>query len=1046
MELPVRDGDVGRLFLNVTKTLVWELAEGAHGTFMVGEGDIFTLNHVLANNDGGNAPPWDGKSLTKTGAGTLILKRANAYTGDTKVEAGTLALEGAGSIAASSGLTLTGTDGAVTVFDISAISDSTTLKGLSGNQYSEIVLGEKSLVIAGSGTFAGVIGGAGSLTKTGEGELTLSGTVNQTNITLDNGKLYLEGKASASGTFTAKDGTTLGLMLDNTPALAANKAVIGNNAQLDVLGFNAKTASARTIIIHTDNVIEGMFIPLEDTQAPGEEGSYLKVGLQKINGDHDLEVTGVLVWRQEQDAHGTFNVGEGEKFTLGEETVLSDNTSGAKGEWWEGVTLTKSGQGTLVLNAANTYTGGTFVEAGTIEVGNDSALGGGRVEMATATLKFVGDHTLANEFKLEGDARFETTASDAKLAGDISGGGSLTKVGEGALILAGANSYEGRTTIEGGRLEIAGTLGTHCANSDSNGALCHGGVFANSATLEFNQRADLATGFEQILTGAVTGNGTLVKEGSGKLILNNDSTNAAGTVEVREGSFIVGRKSENGATTLSAGAVKVGDGGLLGGHGTIAGAVTVDGVLSPGNSYGHLTIAGGVFFKGGSVFNVEVNPVDLDKGDRLIVDNAFLEGGIVRHVFVDDGTDSYVSEGTFGVILDADQLVGEFDGVESTLAFLRPELEYDYAEGDVSLRFHRTAFGHYARTRNENTVATALESLGGDSALYRRIVGSATREEALGLLNELSGEIHGTLKGQLFARDDMFARRLSRHASFESAQRGAGDDFWVSVSRSYDAAEGDGNAGRATFHATEIAGGHDARLGDGGFAGLAFRFDAGRLEVNSRRSEAEITSGTAALYGGKEFPLGPGALRVFFSGAATLHDVDSERRIRFGGRKLEARYGGRSFAGVFETAYRVSPTERFFVEPYASVAWHGLRLDGFTEKGSSTALRKGKDRWNRAVSTLGMRLSTPLGGDAEFDVDVAWRHLHGGVTPKSVFTVEGSDRFTIWGADVSKDVAILGLGIGLKLTDNAKLRLRYDGELGTQGKSHAGQIVLEVKW
>jgi uncharacterized protein with beta-barrel porin domain len=38
------------------------------------------------------------------------------------------------------------------------------------------------------------------------------------------------------------------------------------------------------------------------------------------------------------------------------------------------------------------------------------------------------------------------------------------------------------------------------------------------------------------------------------------------------------------------------------------------------------------------------------------------------------------------------------------------------------------------------------------------------------------------------------------------------------------------------------------------------------------------------------------------------------------------------------------------------------------------------------------------------------------------------------------------LGIGIKLTGNAKLGLSYDGELGGKGRSHAGKVLLEVKW
>jgi uncharacterized protein with beta-barrel porin domain len=67
--------------------------------------------------------------------------------------------------------------------------------------------------------------------------------------------------------------------------------------------------------------------------------------------------------------------------------------------------------------------------------------------------------------------------------------------------------------------------------------------------------------------------------------------------------------------------------------------------------------------------------------------------------------------------------------------------------------------------------------------------------------------------------------------------------------------------------------------------------------------------------------------------------------------------------------------------------------------------------------------------------------------PKSAFAFrEGSDKFTVMGPAVNGDAAVLGLGIGLRLTDFVKIGLHYDGELGVRGQSHAGRASLEVSW
>jgi outer membrane autotransporter protein len=231
--------------------------------------------------------------------------------------------------------------------------------------------------------------------------------------------------------------------------------------------------------------------------------------------------------------------------------------------------------------------------------------------------------------------------------------------------------------------------------------------------------------------------------------------------------------------------------------------------------------------------------------------------------------------------------------------------------------------------------------------------------------------------------------------------------------------------------------------------GLALRFNVGKQSVDDRRSEADVTSYTAALYGGKELPLGPGTLRFLLSGALTLHNVESDRKVRMGSHEqtLEASYGGRSIAGSFETAYRFAPTETLFLEPYASIGWRALHLDGFTEKGGNAALRNGGEDWNHALSTLGLRVATPLHERVEIEADLGWQHIYGETAPKSAFAFrEGSDKFTVKGVAVNRDAAVLGLGIGVKLTDNVKIGLHYDGELGARGQSHAGRAVLEVRW
>jgi autotransporter-associated beta strand protein len=673
-------------------------------------------------------------------------------------------------------------------------------------------------------------------------------------------------------------------------------------------------------------------------------------------------------------------------------------------------------------------------------------------------------------------------------SGKITGTARLIKTGTDTdtLTLRGTSDYTGGTTIEAGTIRVGNdrALGTVGVTMSDNTTLGFAGNHSlnNVFTLQSGGKATFQTdaGLVATLTGAFTasGTGTLLKEGDGKLILNAlaGKNSQVGTVEVKAGSLIVGgsgEKDKNAKLTARSG-VNVYKDALLGGHGTVVGDVTLGsgGILSPGNSYGHLTVEGGeAIFEDGSLFDVEINFAQPKNGDlfKVVDGKATLTGGIVQYATIDDGTDTYASEGEWK-ILEADEIEGRFKGVVSDLdfAFLSPRLGYKDKNNEIVsdsdpdavfayLILDRIPFssgdassGDAAKTWNERATAGALDSLNPDSRLSREIVGTVWKGEVRSLLNELSGEIHATVKSHLLMQDDRFLRRLTRHASLESARPGVDKGFWIDVERTRQTSDSDGNAERARLDGNRISGGHDTDFADDWFGGLAFRLDSGHLDVDRRRSEMKITSATAAFYGGKEWLLGPGTLRFLLTGLLSVHELDSERKVGLGlgrGQKLEAGYDGQTFLGAFETAYRFSPTERFTVEPYAAFAWYDLRLDGFGEKGGTAALRKKKENETYATSTLGMRFSIPSRRGLVFDADLGWRHLYGQYSPESVFAFgAGSDRFRVRGTPKNRDAALLGLGIGLNLDKNVRIVLQYDGEVGGREQGHEGRIVFEVRW
>jgi fibronectin-binding autotransporter adhesin len=209
--------------------------------------------------------------------------------------------------------------------------------------------------------------------------------------------------------------------------------------------------------------------------------------------------------------------------------------------------LVKNGGSNLTLNGINTYSGGTRLNAGKLTLGNNAALGSAALTVGgAAQLDGSSAMQLANAINLGGPLTL-VGSHDLTLDGVISGTGSLVKNGNGSLLLSGANTYSGGTTLNGG-----------ITSGDTSSLQ---GAIVNNATLAFEQASD------GTYTGNLTGAGSLIKNGTGDLLLTGNST-FTGDTSVNAGSLLV-----NG--TLNSATVQVASGASLGGSGQLAGTVSL---------------------------------------------------------------------------------------------------------------------------------------------------------------------------------------------------------------------------------------------------------------------------------------------------------------------------------------------------------------------------------------------------------------------------------------------------------------------------------------
>ena len=199
--------------------------------------------------------------------------------------------------------------------------------------------------------------------------------------------------------------------------------------------------------------------------------------------------------------------------------------------------FSKSGSGTLTFSTNNTYTGdtinaGTLKLTGTLSDSTDVINSGMSVD-ATDTIQSLsgsGEVELANGITLtSGDSGNDT------VSGIISGLGSFTKAGTGALTFSANNTYTGDTTISAGTLAVSGTLAdaTDVINSgtydvDSTDTIQS---LSGSGGVELASSIILTTGDSgnDTVSGVISGSGSLTKAGTGILTLSGSNTYSGNT-------------------------------------------------------------------------------------------------------------------------------------------------------------------------------------------------------------------------------------------------------------------------------------------------------------------------------------------------------------------------------------------------------------------------------------------------------------------------------------------------------------------------------------
>src|SRR5262245_17506352 len=476
--------------------------------------------------------------LAKVGTGTLKVSGANTYSGATTVTAGTLQAWAANTFSAASAFTV----GAF--LDVNGFNQTIgSLGSLAGaGTVTNSGAGAATLTVGGnnpSTTFSGTLQNGASalgLAKTGTGTLTLSGvntyrggtTVNggtlavssDNNLGDSSGSLAFGGGALQfrSG-FISNRAVTLnsgGGTFDtngNGPLLTGS---ISGPGGLTKVGIGDLTLAGASTYLGPTNVLLGtLAVGATNVFSPASAITVVSGGALNLNGFNQsigsLAGDGLV---------GNAGPGPAALTTGGDNssTTFSGVIFDAPGT----MRLTKAGTGTMILSGDNSYTGGTTISAGTLQLGDGGTSG-----------SIVGN--VANNGILA------VNRSDVfTFRGLISGTGAFQQNGTGTTIFTANNTYRGATTVSAGTLQAgaANTFAPSSAFTVASGAALNLASFnqsigslagAGSVTLG---SATLTTGNDNTSTtfsGTISGAGSLIKIGTGVLTLSGVNTYSGGT-------------------------------------------------------------------------------------------------------------------------------------------------------------------------------------------------------------------------------------------------------------------------------------------------------------------------------------------------------------------------------------------------------------------------------------------------------------------------------------------------------------------------------------
>jgi autotransporter-associated beta strand protein len=528
-----------------------------------------------ASGSGGAGIVGSGLTITLSGSGTI----SGGLNGDGATRANAITFTGGAN-------TLTKTSGASTINGNIAVTGSLNLNQSSNVTLSNVITGTGSVSKSGAGTLelsgsntysGGTTINAGTLAISNDGNLGAAAG----SLTFDGGTLRVLGSLTTSRAITLQSGGG-SLVVDATGTL---NGVVDGAGGLTVDGF---------VTLNRNNTYTG------GTTLSGGVGTILRLGVDgALASTGALTVNGgtLLLNGHTQTVGALSGTGGIVNLTGGTLTAGDDASTRTLDSTITGAgSFIKQGTGTLTLTGSNDYSGGTAINSGTLSITSLDSLGTGAITFNGGTLSLDALGFLNNAIVL-GSSGGTVSVSGVVggagfISGDITGPGTLTKMGAAVLEFTSATSYSGDTLVREGTLltitqnflspnsafTVFSGASLGIIGAQTIGSLAGDGNVDNFVPAGFTSTLtaggnNTATTFNGVLgDGTAGGNLALIKAGTQTMTLTGTNT-YTGATTINAGTLAL---SGSGSIAQSSGVALTASGAIFDISGTTSGATIQD--------------------------------------------------------------------------------------------------------------------------------------------------------------------------------------------------------------------------------------------------------------------------------------------------------------------------------------------------------------------------------------------------------------------------------------------------------------------------------------